>query len=41
MITSPYEKSRLAVFISTRVLQLKAKKTQAEIAAEAGFINST
>jgi DNA-binding Xre family transcriptional regulator len=40
MAKKPYEDSRLAQYIRTRVLELKGKKTQSEIAAEAGFINA-
>ncbi len=36
----PYENSKLAQYIEIRVLELKPKKTQSEIAAEAGFINA-
>ena len=35
----PYAESRLVKFLETRLLELKHKKTQAEIAEEAGFIN--
>ena len=33
----PYADTRLAKFLEVRILQLKPKKTQAEIAAEAGL----
>jgi transcriptional regulator with XRE-family HTH domain len=39
MAKKPHENSRLAKFLDTRLLELKHKKTQAEIAEEAGFIN--
>ena len=39
MAKKPYDDSRLAKFLETRLLELKHKKTQAEIAEEAGFIN--
>ncbi len=39
MATKPYQDSRLAKFLETRLLELKHKKTQAEIAEEAGFVN--
>ena len=39
MAKKPYENTRLAKFLETRVLELKHKKTQAEIAEEAGFVN--
>jgi transcriptional regulator with XRE-family HTH domain len=35
----PYRNSRLAQFVTRRVLELKSRKTQAQIAAEAGFRN--
>ncbi|HEY8577772.1 MAG TPA: helix-turn-helix transcriptional regulator [Devosia sp.] len=35
----PYGDTRLPRFIETRVLELKSNKTQAEIAAGAGFVN--
>ena len=35
----PYADSRLAAFVAQRVLELKYRKTQARIAAEAGFNN--
>lgn len=35
----PYENTRLAKYLEQRVLELKPKKTQADIAAEAGFVN--
>jgi len=35
----PYSDSRLSEFITRRVLELRPRKSQLEIAAEAGFIN--
>jgi hypothetical protein len=35
----PHANSRLAAFIARRVLELRPKKSQMEIAAEAGFVN--
>ena len=35
----PYQDSRLAKFVESCVLEVKHKKSQAEIAEEAGFIN--
>ena len=40
MTKKPYEKTRLADYIERRVLELKPKKTQAEIAVEAGYVNA-
>ncbi len=39
MAKKPYQDSRLAKFLDTRLLELKHKKTQAQIAEEAGFVN--
>ena len=39
MAKKPYADSRRVHFLETRLLELKHKKTQAEIAKEAGFIN--
>lgn len=39
MPKKPYEDSRLAKYIERRVLELKSKKSQLEIANEAGFPN--
>ena len=39
MAKKPYADTRLAKFLETRLLELKHKKTQAEIAEEAGFVN--
>jgi len=35
----PYENSRLAQYVAKRVLELRSKKSQIEIAAEAGYAN--
>lgn len=40
MAKKPYEDTRLAKFLEARVLELKFKKSQAEIAEEAGFVNA-
>jgi transcriptional regulator with XRE-family HTH domain len=37
MARKPYADSRLAIFMDKRVLELRPKKSQAEIAEEAGF----
>lgn len=39
MTRKPHEDSKVARFIRQRVLELKPKKSQGEIAAEAGFTN--
>lgn len=39
-MTTPYAKSRTAEFIAERINQLAHRKTQNEIAAEAGFQNA-
>lgn len=39
MARKPFSETRLAVYVDRRVLELKPKKSQAEIAAEAGFPN--
>ncbi len=39
MAKKPYQDTRLAKFLEARLLELKHKKTQAEIAEEAGFVN--
>lgn len=39
MSKKPYENTRLANYVQRRVLELKAKKNQARIAAEAGYKN--
>jgi len=36
----PYAHTRLAQFITKRVLELRPKKSQLEIATEAGFVNA-
>ena len=38
MAKKPYQDTRLAKFLDARLLELKHKKTQAEIADEAGFV---
>lgn len=35
----PYEDTRLAKYVAKRVLELRSKKSQSEIAAEAGYVN--
>jgi hypothetical protein len=40
MAKKPYQDSRLAKFLDTRLLELKHLKTQAQIAEEAGFVNA-
>jgi len=37
--TTPYGGTELSKFITHRVAELKPRKSQAEIASEAGFIN--
>lgn len=39
MARKPHADTRLAKYVEKRVLELRSKKSQAEIAAEAGFIN--
>lgn len=39
MPKKPYQDTRLAKFIGQRVMQLRPKKSQIEIAAEAGFVS--
>lgn len=39
MPKKPYENTRLAKFVRRRVLQLQSTRSQAEIAAVAGFVN--
>ena len=39
MTKKPFEDTRLAQYVERRVLELKPRKTQSEIAAQAGFIN--
>ena len=38
--TKPHRNTRLAQFVTRRVLELKHRKAQAQIAAEAGFVNA-
>jgi hypothetical protein len=38
MAKKPYQDSRLAKFLDTRLLELKHLKTQAQIAEEAAFV---
>ena len=35
----PFEDTRLAQYVERRILELKPRKTQSEIAAQAGFVN--
>lgn len=39
MARKPYQHSRLAHYLEKRVLELRPRKSQAQIAEEAGFIN--
>jgi len=39
MTKKPHEDTRLAKYVERRILELRPKKTQAEIAAQAGFVN--
>ncbi|WP_328799879.1 hypothetical protein [Pseudoroseicyclus tamaricis] len=39
-MSKPYSESRLAKFLTIRVLELRPKKSQAEIARDAGFVNA-
>ncbi|MFK5998193.1 MAG: hypothetical protein QM492_08790 [Rhodobacterales bacterium] len=39
MSKKPYQQSRLAKYIEHRILELKPKKSQLQIASEAGFPN--
>jgi transcriptional regulator with XRE-family HTH domain len=39
MARKPYQDTRLAKFVDERVLALRPRKSQAEIAEEAGFVN--
>ena len=39
MRSKPYANSRLATFVEKRILELRARKSQAEIAHDAGFVN--
>lgn len=40
MATKPHADTRLAKYVAQRVADLNGRKTQAEIAAEAGFVNA-
>lgn len=40
MSKKPHQDSQIAIYISRRVLELKAKKSQGQIAEEAGFPNA-
>jgi hypothetical protein len=40
MAKRPYEDTRLAKYLGHRILELKPRKTQSEIASEAGFQNA-
>jgi transcriptional regulator with XRE-family HTH domain len=40
MTTKPHSNTRLARFVAKRIAELSGRKTQAEIAREAGFANS-
>jgi len=40
MATKPHAETRLAKFVAHRIADLHGTKTQAEIAAEAGFLNA-
>ena len=35
----PFEDTRLTTFLEKRILEMRPKKTQSEIAGEAGFVN--
>jgi transcriptional regulator with XRE-family HTH domain len=37
LVIKPYQNTRLATFVTKRVLELKHKKTQSQIADQAGF----
>ena len=39
MTKKPYEDTRLAKFISQRIMELRPRKSQTEIAIEAGFVS--
>ena len=39
MTKKPHQDTRLAKYVERRILELKPKKTQAEIAAQAGYPN--
>lgn len=38
-VTGPFSGTRLARYLTARILELRPKKTQTAIAAEAGFVN--
>jgi transcriptional regulator with XRE-family HTH domain len=40
MTTKPHADTRLAKFVARRIAELSGRKTQSEIASEAGFANS-
>lgn len=40
MPTKPYANTRLTFFLEKRVLELRPTKSQAQVAAEAGFVNA-
>jgi hypothetical protein len=40
MTTKPHAETRLAKFVARRIPELSGRKTQAQIAGEAGFANS-
>jgi hypothetical protein len=40
MTTKPHAHTRLAKYVAQRITELAGRKTQAEMAAEAGFVNS-
>lgn len=40
MAKKPYENTKLAKYVERRVLELKSRKSQAEIAVEAGYTNA-
>ena len=39
MTKKPHQDTQLAKYVERRILELKSSKTQAEIAAQAGFVN--
>lgn len=40
MTKKPHQDTQLAQFVERRILELRTKKTQGEIAAQAGFVNA-
>ena len=40
MATKPHADTRLAKYVAQRITELAGRKTQSEIAAEAGFVNA-